>query len=65
MPFAQVGRRAELGLAAERLLETKEAGVYLPGIAARSRRSLKYRMQKLLATWLTTAPAATPAPDPT
>jgi glycosyltransferase involved in cell wall biosynthesis len=55
MSFADACRRAQLVAAAERVLQTKEAGVYLAEIVARRQRTLKFRMKKLLARWLTPA----------
>jgi len=56
--FADLSFLAHPSAAAERVFQTKEAGAYLAEIAARRRRSVKYRMLKLLARWLT--PALTP-----
>jgi glycosyltransferase involved in cell wall biosynthesis len=42
-------------VASERVLQTKEAGAYFAEINARRQRSVKYRMLKLLARWLTPA----------
>ena len=58
MSFADACRREQLAVAAERVFRTKEAGVYFAEMVARRRRSLKYRMQKLLVIWL--APALAP-----
>jgi len=55
MSFADACRRAQLVVAAERVFQTKEAGVYFAEIVARRRRTLKFRMLKLLARWLTPA----------
>jgi glycosyltransferase involved in cell wall biosynthesis len=52
MSFADVCRRAELVEAAERVLRTKEAWVYLAERAARRQRSLKNPLRKLLTRWL-------------
>jgi glycosyltransferase involved in cell wall biosynthesis len=55
MSFADACHRAQLLVAGEKFFETKEAGVYFAEIEARRQRSLKSRMRKLLARWLTPA----------
>ena len=56
--FADLSFRARSEVASVRLFQTKEAGAYFAEIRARRHRSVKYRMLKLLARWLT--PALTP-----
>jgi glycosyltransferase involved in cell wall biosynthesis len=56
--FADLSFLLHSAVAAERVLQTKEAGAYLAGITAHRHSSVKYRMLKLLARWLT--PALTP-----
>jgi GT2 family glycosyltransferase len=58
MSFADACRREELGVEAHKVFRTKEAGAYLAERVARRRRSLKYRVQKLLVNLL--APALAP-----
>jgi GT2 family glycosyltransferase len=58
MSFADACRRKQLVVAAEKVFQTKEAGVYFAEIDARRRRTLKFRMLKLLARWVT--PVLTP-----
>jgi hypothetical protein len=55
MSFADARRRAQLVAAAERVLQTKEGGVYFAEIGARRERSLKSRMRRFLTRWLTPA----------
>ena len=58
MSFADACRRKQLAVAAEKVFQTKEAGVYFGEIVARRRSTLKYRILKLLARWVT--PVLTP-----
>jgi len=58
MSFADACRRAELASAAEKVFRTKEAGVCFAQMVERRRRTLTYRVQKRMVTWL--APALAP-----
>jgi GT2 family glycosyltransferase len=58
MSFADTCRLAELVVPAKKVFQTKEAGVYFAEMVARRRRTLKYRVQKLLVICL--APALAP-----
>jgi GT2 family glycosyltransferase len=55
MSFADACRREQLLVAAYRVFQTKETGMYHAEMIARRRRTLKFRVLKLLAKWLTPA----------